>query len=69
MYQAPRGTADILPEEQDYWRYIEQKAAYMCRLYGYERIDTPTFENTRLFTRSIGDGTDIVEKRDVFFQG
>ncbi len=63
MYQAPRGTADILPEEQAYWRYIEQKAVDSCRLYGYERIDSPTFEDTRLFTRSVGEGTDIVEKQ------
>ena len=41
MYQAPRGTVDILPEEQPYWDYIEQKAARVCRLYGYKRIETP----------------------------
>jgi histidyl-tRNA synthetase len=68
VYQAPRGTVDILPEEQAYWRYIEQKASYICGLYGYERIDTPTFENTKLFTRSIGDDTDIVEKEMYSFQ-
>ena len=62
MYQAPRGTTDILPEEQAYWRYIEQKAAHICQLYGYERIDSPAFEDTSLFTRSVGPGTDIVEK-------
>ena len=62
MYQAPRGTADILPEEQAYWRYIEEKAAAICQLYGYRRIDTPVFEDVRLFTRSVGEGTDIVEK-------
>ncbi len=62
MYQAPRGTADILPEEQACWRYIEQEAVSICRLYGYERIDTPAFEDTRLFSRSIGEETDIVSK-------
>ena len=62
MYQAPRGTSDILPEEQSYWRYIEQKVANICQLCGYERIDPPTFEDTGLFTRGIGQGTDIVEK-------
>ena len=62
MYQAPRGTSDILPAEQVYWRYVEQKAVSICQLYGYERIDTPVFEDTRLFSRSIGEGTDIVEK-------
>ena len=62
MYRAPRGTSDILPEEQFYWRYIEQKAVNICQLCGYERIDSPAFEDTGLFTRSVGQGTDIVEK-------
>ena len=62
MYQAPRGTSDILPEEQAYWRYVEQRAADICQLYGYQRIDSPAFEETGLFTRSVGQGTDIVEK-------
>lgn len=68
MYQAPRGTADILPQEQAYWRYIEEKASAICSLYGYERIDTPTFESTRLFARGIGDGTDIVQKEMYSFK-
>ncbi len=67
MYHAPRGTTDILPEEQAYWRYVEQKAAYICQLFGYERIDVPTFEDARLFSRGIGEGTDIVEKEMYVF--
>lgn len=62
MYQAPRGTFDILPREQGYWSYIKQKAVAISELYGYQRIDTPTFEDARLFARSIGEETDIVEK-------
>lgn len=62
LYQAPRGTSDILPEEQKYWRYVEQKAAYYCQLFGYERIDTPIFEDTNLFSRSAGEFTDVVQK-------
>ena len=62
MYQAPRGTQDILPEEQPYWRYVENTAADICRLYGYHRIDTPAFEDTSLFQRSTGEYTDIVQK-------
>jgi histidyl-tRNA synthetase len=68
VYQAPRGTVDILPTEQAYWRYIEQKAADICQLYGYERIDTPSFESTNLFSRSIGKKTDIVEKEMYTFE-
>ncbi|MFH1647627.1 MAG: histidine--tRNA ligase [Chloroflexota bacterium] len=62
MYQAVRGTSDILPAEQAYWRYVEQAAVNTCRLYGYQRLDSPAFEETGLFTRSVGRGTDIVEK-------
>ena len=68
MYQAPRGTADILPEDQPYWRYIEQKAAEITRLYGYQRIDTPVFEDTGLFTRGVGEETDIVQKEMYTFE-
>ena len=68
MYRAPRGTSDILPKEQAHWRYIEQKVADICQLYGYERIDAPVFEDTQLFTRSVGEDTDIVEKQMYTFQ-
>ncbi|MBE9501755.1 MAG: histidine--tRNA ligase [Chloroflexi bacterium] len=68
MYKAPRGTSDILPQEQGYWRYIEEKASSLCQLYGYERIDTPAFEDARLFIRTIGPGTDIVEKETYTFE-
>ncbi len=62
MYQAARGTADILPEEQPYWRYIEKAITEITQLYGYKRIDTPIFEDTALFRRSAGEFTDIVQK-------
>jgi histidyl-tRNA synthetase len=68
LYRVPRGTSDILPEEQAYWRYIEQKVANVCQLYGYERIDAPTFEDSQLFARSVGEGTDIIEKEMYTFQ-
>jgi histidyl-tRNA synthetase len=67
LYKAPRGTTDILPGEQDYFRHIEERAASLCQLYGYERIDTPIFEDARLFIRTIGPGTDIVEKETYTF--
>jgi histidyl-tRNA synthetase len=67
-YRRPRGTADVLPEEQRYWRHIEAIAAEQCRRYGYQRIDTPVFEDAGLFTRAVGAGTDIVEKETYTFQ-
>lgn len=63
MFKAPRGTKDILPEEQGYWRWVTGQAAEIARLYGYERIDTPVFEDAGLFLHSVGDETDIVEKQ------
>jgi histidyl-tRNA synthetase len=68
LYRAPRGTSDILPQEQAYRRYIEQKVAEIAKLYGYERIDTPLFEDTGLFARSVGEDTDIVKKEMYTFE-
>ncbi len=68
MYRAPRGTSDTLPQEQAYWHYVEQKVINTCQLYGYERINTPVFEDTGLFSRSVGQGTDIVEKQMYTFE-
>ncbi len=68
LYQAPRGTSDILPQEQAYWRYLEQMVARTARLYGYERLDAPTFEDTKLFARSVGEDTDIVTKEMYTFE-
>lgn len=68
QYQAPRGTYDILPEDQPYWHHIRKRAAQICRTYGYRRIDTPVFEDSGLFVRGIGEGTDIVEKEMYTFE-
>jgi histidyl-tRNA synthetase len=68
LFKAPRGTADTLPDEQPYWRYIEEKALETCRLYGYSRISTPAFEEAGLFLRSVGEGTDIVNKEMYIFK-
>ena len=60
--QAPRGMRDVLPEDQVFWQFIVKKAKTLLEDYGFERIDTPVVEATSLFTRSVGEGTDIVEK-------
>jgi histidyl-tRNA synthetase len=57
-----------LPEEQPYWRYIERGVVNVCQLYGYERIDVPVFEDTQLFTRSVGEETEIVKKEMYTFE-
>ncbi len=68
QFKAPRGTTDLLPEQQVYWRYIEGKAVGLCRKYGFVRLDTPVFEDSGLFVRSVGEGTDIVEKEMYTFE-
>jgi histidyl-tRNA synthetase len=66
-FQAPRGTEDTLPEEQPWWRFVETKAANTAAHFGYERIDTPTFEEAALFSRSVGKETDIIAKETYTF--
>ncbi len=61
-FEAPRGTHDILPSEQPRWRRVIGEFERLCALYGYRRIDTPVFEDTELFARTSGEGSDIVSK-------
>jgi histidyl-tRNA synthetase len=68
LYRAPRGTSDVLPAEQPYWRLVRETAERVCRAFGYQRIDTPAFEDARLFLRGVGQGTDIVEKEVYLFE-
>jgi histidyl-tRNA synthetase len=61
-FEAPRGTHDILPSEQPLWRLVTAEAERLCSLYGYRPIQTPTFEDTALFERTSGEGSDVVHK-------
>ena len=67
-YKAPRGTQDILPKEQPHWRYVLDRASQLAQQFGYHKIDTPVFEQSGLFVRTIGVGTDIVEKETYTFR-
>ncbi len=67
-FQCPKGTKDVLPGEQVYWQHVEAVIRKVVRLYGYERLDLPIFEETALFQRGVGEGTDIVEKEMYTFQ-
>ena len=60
--EAPRGTHDILPADQPLWRKVTQEAERLCALYGYRPIQTPIFEDTELFQRTAGAGSDVVQK-------
>jgi histidyl-tRNA synthetase len=61
-YRAPRGTEDVLPDEMRLIHKLHDTARRLFELYGYGEIRLPTFEQTALFIRSIGESTDIVEK-------
>ena len=68
LFQAPRGTSDRLPDAQGAWRYVQATAEDIAARFGYRRIDTPVFEDARLFVRGIGEVTDIVEKETYTFE-
>ena len=57
-----KGTHDILPEDSVRWQELERVIYDVAASYGYNEIRTPIFENTNLFSRSIGEYTDIVSK-------
>ncbi|MBN1783075.1 histidine--tRNA ligase [bacterium] len=61
-FQLPKGTRDILPEEQPYWAHLNAVIREITDVYQYARLDVPVFEETALFQRGVGEATDIVEK-------
>jgi len=60
--ERPRGTHDVLPAEQPLWRRVTGEIEQLCALYGYRPITTPIFEDTALFARTSGAGSDVVQK-------
>jgi len=67
-FEAPRGTHDILPSEQPLWRLVTGEVDRLCSLYGYRPIATPVFEDTALFERTSGEGSDVVHKEMYTFE-
>ncbi|MBI2587829.1 histidine--tRNA ligase [Candidatus Azambacteria bacterium] len=67
-FQRPKGTADILPEEEPYWERIRKVVSAFAHAYGFSRIETPLIEESALFERSVGEATDIVEKQMYTFR-
>jgi len=59
---APRGTFDVLPADAPRWQALERAVDAACARFGYGEIRTPIFESTDVFVRTIGEGTDIVDK-------
>src|ERR1700752_3524005 len=67
-FQAPKGTFDVLPEQSEARNRIKGTAAGILSRAGYGRIDTPVFEDSELFTRGVGESTDIVQKEMFTFE-
>ena len=68
MIQKIKGTMDIMPKEAALFRHIEGIMREEAEKYGYGEIRTPTFENTELFVRGVGDTTDVVQKEMYTFE-
>ena len=66
--ERPRGTHDVVPAEQPLWRLVVGEAERLCALYGYRPIVTPMFEDTALFERTSGAGSDVVQKEMYTFE-
>ncbi len=62
MIESPKGTHDVLPAEGERRAQLEQHARKLLGGAGYHRIETPVFEATELFSRGVGQATDIVQK-------
>ena len=68
MISIPKGTKDVLPADSYKWQYVENAAREVAALYGLKELRTPTFEHTELFSRGVGDTTDIVTKEMYTFR-
>jgi histidyl-tRNA synthetase len=68
-FQAPRGTRDVLPVDQPLWfDTVTRTMESLAVLYDYRRIQTPGFEDTALFQRTAGVGSDVVQKEMYTFE-
>lgn len=63
-----RGMRDVLPKEEKYWKAVYHTAENLAEYFQFKRIDTPVVEEAGLYVRSVGKGTDIVEKEMYAFE-
>ena len=68
MIQKPKGTKDILPNEVYKWQYIEKTIKDIFENAGMKEIRVPVFEHTELFSRGVGETTDVVQKEMYTFE-
>ncbi len=62
LIQRPNGTEDVMPKNIHKWHTVEKVAKEVAEKFGFKEIRIPTFENTNLFLRSVGETTDVVQK-------
>ncbi len=67
LMQTLRGMRDILPDEQPYWERVRRILTKASEEYGFRRLDLPMVEYAHLYLRSIGEGTDIIDKEIYLF--
>lgn len=67
LLQTLRGMRDILPDEQPYWERVRKALTIVSQEYGFQRVDLPTVEYAHLYLRTIGEGTDILDKEIYLF--
>lgn len=68
MIRAIKGTRDLLPPATAIWNHVEEVARQVFRVFHYQEIRTPIFEETLLFARGVGQDTDIVTKEMYTFE-
>ncbi len=68
MIKAVRGTRDLLPPDTDLWNYVDARVRDVFRRYNFREVRTPIFESTELFSRGVGEETDIVSKEMFTFE-
>ena len=68
IIQKPKGTKDILPDEVYKWQYIESVVSEIFENAGMKEIRVPVFEHTELFSRGVGETTDVVQKEMYTFE-
>lgn len=67
-YQLLRGMHDVLPKDEKYWRALYHGAENLAAYFQFGRIETPVLEEAALFLRSLGRGTDVIEKEMYVFE-
>ena len=68
LIKAQKGTQDLLPVQTEKWQVVEDVMRSEAKIHGFGEIRTPVFEDTKLFQRSVGETTDVVQKEMYTFE-